>query len=236
MVIALIEQYQNHYWKDYGLEFDSVITYLQLLREKGDCKDVIKYITLVMNGEFYGEMYRLMHLGEENPPAMDAETKKKLKTNLCRHVFYGKNWWEKRIPYKANVEKAFEKNFPNVYKGVLDIKHDDYKELAKVLFKKEVSVFVDGILKDLIWKEKKPFVLSIHDGLLVRESDVQVVIEELTSAFKKWQMQVSISVENIHTGETTREILNKLPDWERMPQIIYKWKGEDRYMWARKVG
>jgi len=236
MVPTLLEHYLDNEWKQHNLEFGSIVTFLQWLRQWGTYEDVIKYITLVMNGEFYGEMYRLMHLGEENLPAMDSEAKRNLKTKLCRHVFYGKNWWEKRIPYKANVEKAFEKNFPNVHKVVTDIKHDDYKELAKVLFKKEVSIFVDGILKDLVWKEKKPFILSIHDGLLVRESDVQDVVDRLAVAFKKWDLQVSISVENIHTGETRREILNKLPDWERMPQIRYKWKGEDRYMWAKKVG
>jgi hypothetical protein len=48
-----------------------------------------------------------------------------------------------------------------------------------VLFKKEVSIFIDGILKDMIWKDKKPFILSIHDGLMVRESDVQDVVDEL---------------------------------------------------------
>lgn len=235
MVLILIEHYQNHYWKEYELGFESVITFLQLLREKGDCDDVIQFITLVMNGRFYDEMHRLMYIGGENLPMLNDKVKKKLKTSLCRHVFYGKNWWQKRFPYKANVEKVFEANFPNVYKVVEDIKCDDYKELAKVLFKKEVSIIIDGILKELIWKGKKPYILSIHDGLLCRGSDVQEVVDSLAMALKKWDLQVSISIEKIRTGEMKKEILNELPDWERLPLIKYRWKGQECAMRVKVV-
>jgi hypothetical protein len=113
-----------------------------------------------------------------------------------------------------------------------DRKRYGYKTLARHLFKKEVSIFIDSLLNQLIRKEKRMNILSIHDGILCPASEVNDVIEKVESAFKKWDMQVQVTTENIHTGEEQKKILNPLPDWEREPLIKYKMKGRDYAMQA----
>jgi len=179
---------------------------------------------------------------------MTKERKRKIKTDLCRHVFYGmldgqhkkvKNPQplavavKKRKPYPVLIKRAFGDSFPNVWDVVEDVKRFDYTDLAKILHGKEANIFVDHVLRYLIVKERKPHFQSLHDGILCTKDDVKLLMDRIAYEFSRWGMQAPLNIENITTGLTTTVILNRQTDVFKQRFIECKKDGKMARMYAK---
>lgn len=189
----------------------------------------------IIDTEFVVNLKDAMKRAYESP--MSDEHKRKLKTSLCRHVFYGMlagqtkkskkpnqqiavNAENKRKnPYPVPIKQVFREAFPNVWSVIEYVKRFDYPDLAKELQGREANIFVDNILRKLIVKQGKKHNLSLHDGILTRVEDVDLVKDAIAQAFKRWDIQVPLNIENVSTGETTKVILNKQGDVFKLPYI-----------------
>lgn len=232
LVITLLNEYQQNEWSRFGYEFESVITFLQLLKRRGGEENVIDFISLALQGKFYDEMLRLVYGAQEEFPDMPEQAKRKIKTGLCKQVFYGLNYRDKPRPYRGKVEIVFRNRFEKVWNVITRLKKDDYKALAKELHGREASICIDGVLKELIVKQHKSNILSLHDGFLVPASQVPLVLQTIAQGFIKWDLQVPIKVTNLATGETKAEVLNRLPRWESIPLIKFKTKEGEKALRA----
>ena len=177
-----------------------------------------KFITELQNAVF-----RAYHCD------MSDDVKKKIKTQLCKHVFYGMLYGQtkkvknpakklvakdikKKKPYSVLITKVFRESFPNVWSIIEQVKQHDYTTLAQKLQHQEVTIIVDHILRDLIVKEKRKFFLSIHDGILCTADDLELLMQRIIKEFDKWKMEVPLNIDNVTTGESSKVILNEQDD------------------------
>jgi hypothetical protein len=192
----------------------------------------------------------LKSIGRAFHSEMTSEQKKKIKTQLARHVYYGllpgqtkktKNPKpmvigevnKKRKTYPILIKKVFMQHFPHVWNVIEDVKRFNYKELARELQGREANVFVDHILRDLIVKEKRPHFLSLHDGILCKKADVEMLKDRIAQEFKQWGLQVPLNIDNITKGESEKIILNRQADVFRLPFIEVKQGGEMKRLYAK---
>jgi|GEM_PF-5215816 hypothetical protein len=172
---------------------------------------------------------------------MTKERKKKIKKDLCRHVFYGMlngqskrnnkpkpvtETVKKRKPYPVLIKQVFRESFPKVWNIIEQVKQFDYTALAQLLQGREANIFIDHILRQLIVVEKRPHFLSLHDGILCSADDVELLKERIAKEFDKWGLQLPLNIENITTGETIKIILNKHENVFKQRFIEVKKNGE----------
>ena len=173
---------------------------------------------------------------------MTSEQKKKIKTQLARHVYYGLlpgqskmtkkpktmvigEVKKKGTPYQVFIKNVFIRSFPHIWTVIEDVKRFNYKELAKELQGREANVFVDHILRDLLVKEKRPHFLSLHDPIYAQKV-IETVKERIAQEFQVWGLQVPLNIDNITTGETEKIILNRQGDVFKQRFIKVRQNGE----------
>jgi hypothetical protein len=132
-------------------------------------EDVKHYIQLTSTGTFYE--YMMNHLGTE------AGKRRAFKIKFFASLFFCQNHHAAR----TTAGKAFKNIFPNVYTLIHELKADDYRQLAITMQRREASVILGVIGKQLL-KENMWFV-TIHDSVVVTQDNVEAVKNIITEAF-----------------------------------------------------
>ncbi|MBC5772630.1 hypothetical protein H8S95_01030 [Pontibacter sp. KCTC 32443] len=134
-------------------------------------EDVLRYKNLCESGEFYEYMHRVIYGIELNDTA--EEHRISFKVVMFGKVFYCKVFTSRN---EGNIfARAFENEFPNVYKFIDEYKcKHGYKDLSREMQRVESRIVLDTVCAQL-WKSTS-FVVSIHDGLIVSENEIDQVV------------------------------------------------------------
>lgn len=143
--------------------------------------DVMKYVMLSQNGTLYDVIASM--IGDERDRGV-------VKKRLFRELFFCRN-----KPWRTDCEKVFEREFPNVYGVIRDLKRDDYTHLSKLLQKTESGFIINGVVRDCMNQHPDMFVTTIHDSVMVAEEDVPVVRELLLRRFSHYGITPELKVE-----------------------------------------
>ena len=107
------------------------------------------------------------------------------------------------------LAEAFGKKYPTVLRVINHYRQGNHTNLSDKLQQEEAHLFIDDILTKLIVREKRPYILSLHDGFLCPESAVPFVIEKFKQAFSKSKFQVKIKVDHYDGGKTEIIVINE---------------------------
>lgn len=150
--------------------------------------DVLYYMYLTSMGLFWNVTIPKEMVDEKNLLRSD------IKVLMFREVFYSKKLTARGKEYA----KMFAKDFPNVYKVVLDSKRENRTKLANDMMKIESELF-GKILVELYAKKFK--VISIHDAIVVldvkqNEKCTEGVVKQvMTGVYRKYGLHPDISVD-----------------------------------------
>lgn len=150
--------------------------------------DVLYYMYLTSMGLFWDVTIPKEMVDEKNLLRSD------IKVLMFREVFYSKKLTARGKEYA----KMFAKDFPNVYKVVLDSKRENRTKLANDMMKIESELF-GKILVELYAKKFK--VISIHDAIVVldvkqNEKCTEGVVKQvMTGVYRKYGLHPDISVD-----------------------------------------
>jgi hypothetical protein len=134
-------------------------------------EDVMRYKNLCESGMFYNYMYRVIYGIELNDTAEQCRID--FKADLFGNVFYCKVYTSRSAD--NNFARAFEKEFPNVYRYIDEYKcKHGYKALSREMQWVESRIVIDTVCAQL-WKSKS-LVVSIHDGLIVSRDEIGHVV------------------------------------------------------------
>lgn len=162
--------------------------------------DVLYYMYLTSMGLFWNAAIPDEMVNEKNLLRSD------IKVLMFREVFYSKKLTARGKEYA----KMFAKDFPNVYKVVLDSKRGNRTKLANDMMKIESELFCK-ILVGLYAKKFK--VISIHDAIVVldvkqnEKCTEEVVKQVMTDVYRKYGLRPDISVD--YYGKECMEKLMK---------------------------
>lgn len=162
--------------------------------------DVLYYMYLTSMGLFWDVTIPKEMVDEKNLHRSD------IKVLMFREVFYSKKLTARGKEYA----KIFAKDFPNVYKVVLDSKRENRTKLANDMMKIESELF-GKILVGLYAKKFK--VISIHDAIVVldvkqnEKCTEEIVKEVMTDVYRKYGLRPNISVD--YYGKECMENLMK---------------------------
>ncbi len=162
--------------------------------------DVLYYMYLTSMGLFWDVTIPKEMVDEKNLHRSD------IKVLMFREVFYSKKLTARGKEYA----KIFAKDFPNVYKVVLDSKRENRTKLANDMMKIESELF-GKILVGLYAKKFK--VISIHDAIVVldvkqnEKCKEEIVKEVMTDVYRKYGLHPNISVD--YYGKECMENLMK---------------------------
>lgn len=166
--------------------------------------DVLYYMYLTSMGLFWNVAIPDEMVNEKNLLRSD------IKVLMFREVFYSKKLTARGKEYA----KMFAKDFPNVYKVVLDSKRENRTKLANDMMKIESELF-GKILVGLYAKKFK--VISIHDAIVVldvkqnEKCTEEVVKQVMTAVYRKYGLHPDISVD--YYG---KECMEKLMEQNRL--------------------
>lgn len=166
--------------------------------------DVLYYMYLTSMGLFWDVTIPKEMVYEKNLLRSD------IKVLMFREVFYSKKLTARGKEYA----KIFAKDFPNVYKVVLDSKRENRTKLANDMMKIESELF-GKILVELYAKKFK--VISIHDAIVVldvkqnEKCTEEVVKQVMTDVYRKYGLHPNISVD--YYG---KECMEKLMEQNRL--------------------
>ena len=166
--------------------------------------DVLYYMYLTSMGLFWNAAIPDEMVNEKNLLRSD------IKVLMFREVFYSKKLTARGKEYA----KIFAKDFPNVYKVVLDSKRENRTKLANDMMKIESELF-GKILVELYAKKFK--VISIHDAIVVldvkqnEKCTERVVKQVMTDVYRKYGLHPDISVD--YYG---KECMEKLMEQNRL--------------------
>ena len=166
--------------------------------------DVLYYMYLTSMGLFWNAAIPDEMVNEKNLLRSD------IKVLMFREVFYSKKLTARGKEYA----KIFAKDFPNVYKVVLDSKRENRTKLANDMMKIESELF-GKILVELYAKKFK--VISIHDAIVVldvkqnEKCTEEVVKQVMTDVYRKYGLHPNISVD--YYG---KECMEKLMEQNRL--------------------
>lgn len=166
--------------------------------------DVLYYMYLTSMGLFWNAAIPDEMVNEKNLLRSD------IKVLMFREVFYSKKLTARGKEYA----KMFAKDFPNVYKVVLDSKRGNRTKLANDMMKIESELFCK-ILVGLYAKKFK--VISIHDAIVVldvkqnEKCTEEVVKQVMTDVYRKYGLRPDISVD--YYG---KECMEKLMEQNRL--------------------
>lgn len=162
--------------------------------------EVLYYMYLTSMGLFWDVTIPKEMVDEKNLHRSD------IKVLMFREVFYSKKLTARGKEYA----KIFAKDFPNVYKVVLDSKRENRTKLANDMMKIESELF-GKILVGLYAKKFK--VISIHDAIVVldvkqnEKCTEEIVKEVMTDVYRKYGLHPNISVD--YYGKECMENLMK---------------------------
>lgn len=162
--------------------------------------DVLYYMYLTSMGLFWDVTIPKEMVDEKNLHRSD------IKVLMFREVFYSKKLTARGKEYA----KIFAKDFPNVYKVVLDSKRENRTKLANDMMKIESELF-GKILVGLYAKKFK--VISIHDAIVVldvkqnEKCTEEIVKEVMTDVYRRYGLYPNISVD--YYGKECMENLMK---------------------------
>jgi hypothetical protein len=137
------------------------------------------FFNSVRTGTFYTDFIESLNL--PNTP----ESRDKVKV-IIFEVFFSKvtdisKWNDKEyIPYGV-TKTLFKSIYPSVYNFILELKKDNYKDLAITLQKLESYIFIDVVAKNLVDAGIIP--LTVHDCVIVKTSDVYLASDIIDRTF-----------------------------------------------------
>ena len=108
---------------------------------------------------------------------IDAKMRKAFKIKFFGSLFFCQNHYAARTP----AGKKFKQEFPNVYDLIHREKADDFKALAIKMQRREASVILGVIGKELL--KLGIWFVSIHDSVVVTENHVEAVKSLISEAF-----------------------------------------------------
>lgn len=85
--------------------------------------------------------------------------------------------------YRSTAKALFEREFPAVAAFVRKAKEKDHKRLSRLMQEAERRFVIDGVCERLRRKRKEMFVTTIHDALLARKSDCDLVVAVMKEDF-----------------------------------------------------
>jgi|GEM_PF-2666654 hypothetical protein len=174
-------------------------------REK-DYQDVMKYANIVENGAIYKECYRLL-MGNKKLKEITPAWKELVRNMIYTSLLFGDGYTKWHAAKKLRAR--FKREYPTIYRIINHYRTPDYKNLPNRLQKEESKLFIDDILTKLIVREKRPFILSLHDSIYCPESEIPSVISKFEHAFSKSQFQVKLKVDKYAVGKTDVIIINR---------------------------
>jgi len=172
---------------------------------KAGLPDVMKYVTIVENGDFYNECYRLFR-GNKKLKTIKPAYKEQMREMIYTSLFFGDGKTKWRDAQK--LKKRFRREYPTVFNIIMAYKKQDYKSLPKLLQQEESKLFINDILTKLVVRDSLPFILSLHDGIFCPVSSVEAVLERFKHSFAKSQLRPTVKVDNYGTGESYKKQFN----------------------------
>jgi len=173
--------------------------------QKNNYTDIMKYVAIVENGDFYKECYRLFR-GKEHLKEISPEKKEDMREMIYVSLFYG-DGNTKWIEAQELLEK-FQDAYPNVTTIIQYYRTPDYKGLSKRLQREESKLFISDILTKLVVRDGRRYILSLHDGIFCPISQVEAVIGLLNHSFSKSQLRPSVKIEYLDTGKSEKRRIN----------------------------
>jgi len=202
LLVNLIMKYLS---KERGIK---ITTRKQLERycNKKGYSDVMKYVKVVENSNFYKECYRL-HRGNKLLKDISAKDKEMVREMIYTAVLFG----DGKTKWKAAIKLglAFGRKYHTVMKVINHYRNDDPKNLSDKLQLEESKLFINNILNKLAVSEKKFYVLSLHDGLIFPESYTDNVISKFEKAYAKSGFMFKLKIDDLATGERRIVTINE---------------------------
>ncbi|SCY19227.1 hypothetical protein SAMN05192588_1597 [Nonlabens sp. Hel1_33_55] len=151
-------------------------TYIMLLDQPVSPlnRDVIHYIELVTNGEFYEYLGKLFSAEITN----DYSDRNKVKTEVLK-LFFSSNRFISQPD--AAAKRVFKKHFPTVYKVFSAVKKNNKADLAILLQSIESYLLLNVIAKRISREHPNAPIFSIHDSIcttLHYANAVKAIMEE----------------------------------------------------------
>lgn len=134
-----------------------------------DPKELEDYRNLVVSGEFYNTL---------NTIGMDYDAFKKL---FYVDVLFGQN-----KSWTGKIAKVFSERWPSIYAFVRKQKEKDHNRLALMLQKEESNFVINICTAEFLRRTGYEFVVTVHDSLLVLDSQVAEGESVLEDMFKKY--------------------------------------------------
>ncbi|UOR07464.1 hypothetical protein MUN82_10280 [Hymenobacter aerilatus] len=132
-------------------------------------EDVQEYINLCAVGTIYEEIMNRLQVEETQ--------RRTFKIKFFANLFFCKNQHSEN----SKAGKLFMQDFPNVYRVIHENKAVNYKYLAILMQRKEASIILKTISKKL--QKQGIYHNTIHDSVIVLESDVETVKNLMLEAF-----------------------------------------------------
>ena len=135
-------------------------------------RDVLEYLRLCEEGRLYE--FLAEQAGE------DVSTNKKrgeFKQKCFRDVFYAKKG------YKTPLQDLFAGLFPSIMKFIDEVKYKDREHLACWMQRVESSFVINRVVKRFREENPETFVLTIHDSIMTKETDIDTALKVLREEF-----------------------------------------------------
>lgn len=195
----------EHFTQKGGKKIDTRKKLEKYCRENG-FQDVMQYVNVVENGAFYKDCYRMLK-GNKKLSDITPEWKERVREMIYTSLFFGDGTTKWRAAIK--LRERFGQEYPTIYRVINRYRTPDPKNLSNRLQKEESKLFIDDILTKLIVREKRPYILSLHDGIYCPENSIDAVRAKFEHAFSKLQFQVKLKVDHYANGTTTTIIINE---------------------------
>lgn len=158
---------------------------------QGDMKNgLVEYFDLIENPE--KDLYE--YIGTKLGLEMNKQTRDYIKKEFF-HTLYG--------PIKSDdkIYKIIQTDFPAIAKTMWNIKNgksfrkQDYGKFSIEMMRAEAKFIIGEVLED-IWKyDPNIFVITIHDSVMVKRDDVDVVSNIIKKRFEKRHIRPVLHIE-----------------------------------------
>ncbi len=96
---------------------------------------------------------------------------------------------------KAQLQKLFARDFPNVYKAIDDLKRKDYRQLAYLLQAHESKIMIDVICRRILDELPGTFIATIHDSIMTTPDKADEVRAIMMREFQRFGLNPMIRLE-----------------------------------------
>lgn len=164
-----------------------IFNYFLLKEYKKDLPtDVLEYIQLTSTGKLYDK------IAEEK--GLNPDERNWLKKKLFEEVFYCTTYLNKIYPNSI----WFEKRFPNVFKLILKLKKNNYKDLPILMQKLESKVVIDGVAVKFFKEQPEGFIVSIHDSFITTESNASLIQDLILEEFSLYDLSPTVRIDYLN--------------------------------------